>query len=75
LVLRREGISVFRINNENIAEKIDIEVGIGAGEYVEIIGDIKAGDNIVIRGAERLEAGQTVQIKQNNQSLVSGQQE
>ncbi len=57
-----------------MAEQIDVEIGIGAGQYVEIIGAIKSGDQIVIRGAERLRAGQTVQIKQNNQSLVSGQQ-
>ncbi len=49
-----------------------VTIGIGAGELVEVIGDVKAGDKIVIRGAERLRAGQAVQIKNNNQDLVSG---
>lgn len=73
LVLRRQGSSVFRVNEENNAEQVPIEIGMGAGQMVEIIGDIKAGDNIVIRGAERLQTGQAVQIKKNNQELISGQ--
>ena len=72
LVLRRDGTSVFRINKDNMAEQISVRVGMGAGEYVEAIGDINEGDQIVIRGAERLKAGQAVQIKSNNPSLVSG---
>jgi RND family efflux transporter MFP subunit len=72
LVLRRDGISVFRINKENIAEQITVLVGIGSGDHVQVIGDIKEGEQIVIRGAERLDAGQIVQIKTNNQDLISG---
>ncbi|WP_444996655.1 efflux RND transporter periplasmic adaptor subunit [Aliikangiella sp. IMCC44359] len=74
LVLRREGTSVFRINGESKAEQVPVSVGVGVGEFVEIIGDIKPGDKIVIRGAERLRNGQAVQIKQSNQSLISGKQ-
>ena len=71
LVLRRDGISVFRIKDDNPAEQVQVKVGFGAGEYVQVIGDIEAGDLIVIRGAERLNPGQKVQIKDNNQSLIS----
>ena len=74
LVLRREGTSVFRINSENKAEQIPVKVGIGAGEMVEVIGNLQPGDQIVIRGAERLMPGQTVQIKASNDSLISGKQ-
>lgn len=74
LVLRREGISIFRINNENKAEQISVKVGMGAGEFVQVIGDVNEGDVIVIRGAERLRVGQAVQIKDNNDGLVSGKQ-
>ncbi len=72
LVLRREGISVFRINDQKKAEQISVKMGIGAGDLVEVIGAIKEGDLIVIRGAERLQAGQLVQIKKNNHNLISG---
>jgi len=74
LVLRREGASIFRINQDNKAEKIPVVVGIGAGELIEVIGDVNAGDRIVIRGAERLQPGQAVAIKATNKNLISGDQ-
>ena len=62
LVLRREGASVFRVNDDMTVEKISVITGLGAGTLIEVIGEIDAGDTIVIRGAERLESGATVQI-------------
>jgi len=62
LVIRKGSINVYRINAENISEKIPVEVGIGDGDYVELIGDIQSGDHIVTRGGERLRPGETVKI-------------
>lgn len=62
LVLRKGSISVFRINDENIAEQVAVEVGIGDGDYIQLIGDIQVNDRIVTRGGERLRAGETVKI-------------
>lgn len=62
LVLRREGASVFRINDDMTAEKISVITGLGAGSLIEVIGQIEAGDLIVVRGAERLNDGVPVQI-------------
>ena len=62
LVLRREGASVFRVNADMTAEKISVITGLGAGSLIEVIGELDAGDTIVIRGAERLNAGSPVQI-------------
>ena len=72
LVLRREGISIFRINSENSAEQINVTLGMSQDELVEVIGDVNPGDRIVIRGAETLRPGQAVQIKGDNQGLISG---
>jgi hypothetical protein len=36
--------------------------GLGAGSLIEVIGDLWPGDRIVIRGAERLQSGTTVNI-------------
>jgi len=72
LVLRRNSISVFRIDADNSAQKIEVSVGIGEGELVEVIGSVKLNDKIVIRGAERLRDGQKVTIKNNNHVLISG---
>lgn len=64
LVLRRDGASVFRINAENIAERIPVLAGASDGEMIEVTGPVQAGDRIVIRGAERLRPGQTVSVLQ-----------
>ncbi|MDH3327263.1 MAG: efflux RND transporter periplasmic adaptor subunit [Gammaproteobacteria bacterium] len=62
LVLRRSGVSLYRVNAESKSEKINVSTGITGGDYIEIIGDIKPGDKIVTRGNERLRAGQAVKI-------------
>jgi len=80
LVLRRDGTSVFRINKtdqEAKAERIPVNVGVAMDDLVAISSassstDISEGDLIVIRGAERLQSGQSVAIKNNNHELISG---
>lgn len=62
LVLRRSGASLFRIRPDNTAEHLSITIGIASGDYIEVKGDVKPGDHIVIRGGERLRAGQSVRI-------------
>ena len=62
LVLRREGASVFRINDDMTAEKISVITGLGAGSLIEVFGEVEVGDKVVVRGAERLDTGMEVQI-------------
>lgn len=62
LVLRREGASVFRVNENDTAERVEVIPGVGAGELVAVTGQIAPGDRVVVRGAERLRAGQPVNI-------------
>lgn len=71
LVLRRNSVSVFLVK-DNSASQVEVEVGIGQGELVEVIGDVQPGDQVVVRGAERLSPGQAVNIKESNNHLVSG---
>ena len=80
LVLRRDGTSVFRVKKNDKganAEKVSVVVGIGMDGLVAISSTstdapIVAGDLIVIRGAERLQNGQSVNVKENNHELVLG---
>ena len=60
LVLRREGVSVFRINGEGMAERVQVKTGIAEGEHIEVIGGIQAGDRVVTRGGENLRPGMPV---------------
>jgi len=60
LILRREGASVFRINDDMTAEQVNVITGLGDGSHIEVIGELRAGDRVVTRGAERLSDGMTV---------------
>lgn len=62
LVLRADRISVFRIGEDDRAERVDVELGAADGDWIEVIGDIQPGDRLVIRGGERLRDGQTVTL-------------
>jgi hypothetical protein len=54
---------VFRVDENNTAERISVRVGAGRNSDVEVTGDVHADDQIVIRGGERLQPGQTVAIQ------------
>jgi len=60
LVLRREGAYVFRIKDDNTAERLLVQTGAASGNVVAVLGEIKDGDDIVVRGGERLREGQVV---------------
>ncbi len=62
LVLRQSGTSVFKVTAENTASRVRVETGAGAGSLIEVQGAIEAGDQVVIRGAERLRDGQRVTV-------------
>jgi multidrug efflux pump subunit AcrA (membrane-fusion protein) len=72
LVLRREGAFVFRIDEELMAEQVGVMTGLGAGNLIEVIGDINAGDMVVTRGGERLATGMRVQISEDRGGATSG---
>jgi len=62
LVLREDNTYLFKLNKENKAERIAVEVGAADGDIVEVIGMLKEGERVIIRGAERLETGQKVRL-------------
>ena len=62
LVLRAKGQSVFVVAEDNTARQVQVSIGVGQGEDVEVIGDVQPGDQVVIRGNERLQPGQEVSI-------------
>jgi RND family efflux transporter MFP subunit len=63
-VIQRQGASyVMRVRADNTAERVAVNIGPGYDNHVQIGGTLRAGDRVVIRGAERLEPGQTVEVK------------
>ena len=51
-----------RINDENKAEKIAVELGDSAGDMIAVSGALAEGDRVAIRGAENQTEGADVKI-------------
>ncbi|HYC03598.1 MAG TPA: efflux RND transporter periplasmic adaptor subunit [Azospirillaceae bacterium] len=62
LILRGTGAYVYRIKDDQSAERIPVTPGISDGEYVEVAGAVNPGDRLVVRGGERLKEGQKVDL-------------
>ncbi len=60
LVLREDNTYIFKVDGRNTAQRIAVETGTEDGALVEVRGPIAAGERVIVRGAERLEAGQKV---------------
>jgi RND family efflux transporter MFP subunit len=65
LIIRRGGASVFKLLADATVVRVNIIVGLGAGRHIEVFGDLVAGDKVIVRGAEGLNDGMTVDAKQN----------
>ena len=63
LILRRNGSFVVKVAADNTVARLAVEVGKGDKERVAVTGDLKHGDNVATRGAERLVDGDKVLIK------------
>jgi RND family efflux transporter MFP subunit len=62
LLLRANETFVVRVGADDVAQRIPVRTGAAQGELVEVIGDVHAGDRLVVRGGERLAPGQKVRI-------------
>lgn len=60
LVLREDNTYIFKVDRKNVANRVAVETGSEDGSLVEVKGMLAAGDRVIVRGAERLEAGQKV---------------
>jgi len=62
LVLRRDGTSVFKVTEDATVKEVKVIVGMGAGDLIEVFGDLVSGDDVVIRGAEGLSDGMPIDV-------------
>jgi RND family efflux transporter MFP subunit len=64
LLLRRDGNYVLRIDEDQRAQRVAVELGEEIESLVEVDGGLSAGDLLVVLGGERLEPGQPVRVEQ-----------
>jgi RND family efflux transporter MFP subunit len=62
LVIRQNHSYVLRVTRANTVEELDVTPGAGIADAVEVSGALSPGDRLVVRGAERLVAGQAVRV-------------
>jgi RND family efflux transporter MFP subunit len=62
LVIRENHSYVLRVTRANTVEELDVIPGAAMADAVEVKGPLAPGDRLVVRGAERLAAGQAVRV-------------
>jgi RND family efflux transporter MFP subunit len=55
------GFSVVRLTDGGTLEAVAVTAGRAGGQWIEVAGDLAAGDKIVTRGNERVRPGQSVE--------------
>ncbi|MGI9225043.1 MAG: efflux RND transporter periplasmic adaptor subunit [Woeseiaceae bacterium] len=62
LVERRRQAYVYKVNEDNAADQVTVQISAVVGLWVGVAGGIEPGDRVIVRGAERLSPGQAVEV-------------
>jgi RND family efflux transporter MFP subunit len=62
LILRAEGLTVYRVGAGDKAERIAVTTGVADGDWVAVNGGLASGDTVVVRGGENLHDGASVKV-------------
>lgn len=62
LILREQQAYVYRVGPDNIAHRVRVVTGNGAGSAIAVVGEIAEGDPVIVRGGERLQDEQPVKV-------------
>ena len=73
-ILKRQGMSlVYVVDEESTAQIRPVELGEAVGTRFEVLGGVGPGEQVVIRGNERLRPGQGVQIGEPQSAEAQGE--
>ncbi len=61
-VVRRGGMEVIYLAVDGKVAELPIQTGIAHKNLIQIIGDLKPGNDVIVRGNERLRNGQDIQV-------------
>jgi RND family efflux transporter MFP subunit len=62
LIIRAEGLYVFRIGADDRAERISVKAGVVDGDWIAVDGTLRPGDRIVVRGGESLRGQEKLDV-------------
>jgi RND family efflux transporter MFP subunit len=62
LVIRSEGLYVVRMTPAKRAERVQVKAGVADGEWIAVDGSLRAGDTVVVRGAETLRGNEKLDV-------------
>jgi hypothetical protein len=62
-LIERSGQSyVYKVSEDATADQVTVRISAVVGLWVGVAGGIAPGDKVIVRGAERLSPGQTVEV-------------
>jgi multidrug efflux pump subunit AcrA (membrane-fusion protein) len=62
LVIRSEGLYVVRMTPAKRAERVQVKAGVADGDWIAVDGGLRAGDTVVVRGAETLRGNEKLDV-------------
>jgi len=62
LIIRAEGLAVYRVGPDNKVQRAAVTTGIADGDWIAVEGPLLATDMVVVRGGENLHDGATVKV-------------
>jgi RND family efflux transporter MFP subunit len=62
LIIRADGLAVYRVGPDSKAQRLAVTTGITDGDWVAVEGPLLSSDVVVVRGGETLQDGATVKI-------------
>ncbi len=70
LLLRQDNTFILSVDDNLMVKKVKVKVGQGVGNWVTITGELHSGAQVIVRGGERLQDGQTVRINDTSIALA-----
>ena len=62
LIIRADGLFVVKVDGDQRAERVSVKAGVADGDWIAVDGKLKAGDQVIVRGAELLRGNEPVQV-------------
>jgi RND family efflux transporter MFP subunit len=72
LIIRADGLTLFRVGPDNKAERIAVTTGVADADWVAIEGPVSGSDVVVVRGGENLQDGALVKVVGTRTTWRSG---